>query len=72
MTTVEREAQIAAGTVMLTDEELAPRMGFAATERGYRSVREAAARGAIPGRMVGRKWLFHWPTVVARVTKGKA
>lgn len=68
-TTTDREAQIAAGTVLLTATEMAPRIGLSATVRGVRTVKEMAMRHAIPGVKIGKQYLFHWPTVVAKIGK---
>lgn len=65
----EREAQIAAGTVMLTAQELAPRIGLTG-RKGPEKVRARARIGEIPAyRPNSRTYLFHWPTVVEALAK---
>ena len=65
------EAAVAAGTVMLTAAELAPRLGLSAGHRGVRKIRNRARIGLIPCyRPNVRTYLFHWPTVVAALADG--
>jgi len=63
---LDPEAQVAAGTKLLTAMEIAPRLGLRATDRGVRSVRKLADDGVIPGWKVGGNWMFHWPSVIAK------
>lgn len=61
--TSEREEQIAAGTVLITSRELAPRLGLGG-KSGWRRVNARAKAGRLPVVMFGNKPRFHWPTVV--------
>ena len=62
---MKTEEAIAAGTVMLTAAELAPRIGLGSGSKGRRKVRSRARLGLIPCyRPNARVYLFHWPTVV--------
>jgi hypothetical protein len=64
------EAAVAAGTVMLTAYELAPRLGMKVGRRGAEKVRARAKIGALPCyRPNARTFLFHWPSVVEAVTR---
>lgn len=66
------EAAVAAGTVMLTSHELAPRIGFGSGQRGAQKVRNRAKLGLIPCYQPNsRTFLFHWPTVAAALANGK-
>lgn len=63
---MKTEEAIAAGTVLLTDGELALRIGLGGGPTGRRKVRSRARLGLIPCyRPNGRIFLFHWPTVMA-------
>lgn len=64
------EAAVAAGTVLLTAYELAPRLGLSRGRRGAETVRARAKAGLLPVyRPNPRTFLFHWPTVVEATTK---
>lgn len=66
-----REAQIAAGSVLITAKELAPRIGLKG-RWAFREVLLRARAGRIPAyRPNKRTILFHLPTVMAHVA-GKA
>lgn len=70
---VDIEEQIQRGTRLLSPIELAPRMGFAATKEGARSVMKFVKAGKLPAfRPNARVVLFHWPTVVEAVAKSAA
>ena len=62
------EDAIAAGTRLLTAAEAAPRLGYTG-KRGVERLRAEAAARVIPGIRRGRRWMFHWPTVVSVLTK---
>ena len=65
---MNREDQIAAGTVMIGPAELAPRIGLGTGRRGLEKVRARARAGLIPcHRPNARVYLFHWPTVVQAI-----
>lgn len=67
------ETAVAAGTVLITAREMAPRLGLSASKRGVEIVRARARRGLIPCyRPNARTYRFHWPTVVAAVGNLKA
>lgn len=68
----DRESQIAAGTVLLTAQELAPRLGLSRGKRGAEKVRLRARLGLLPVVRMGVRYMFHWPTVVEATHKGKA
>ena len=66
-----REAQIAAGSVLITAKELAPRIGLHG-KWAFREVLLRARAGRIPAyRPNKRTILFHLPTVMAHVASGK-
>lgn len=60
----DRESQIAAGTVLITAQELAPRLGLSAGKQGAEKVRLRARLGLLPVVRMGARYMFHWPTVV--------
>jgi hypothetical protein len=62
------EDAIAAGTRLLTAAEAAPRLGYTG-KRGVERLRAEAAARVIPGIRRGRRWMFHWPTVVSAITR---
>lgn len=66
-----REEQIAAGTVLLTPQELAPRLGFTGLT-GWRRVVAKVKAGRIPSVLIGNRPRFHWPTVVQALNRRKA
>ena len=59
----DREEGIRAGTVLITAQELAQRIGYKRA-RGARTVREKVAAGLLPCVRLGRDLRFHWPTVI--------
>lgn len=66
-----REEQIAAGTVMITAAELAPRLGLGCGRKALAKIRARVRIGRLPAyRPNKRTYLFHWPTVVEAI-KGK-
>ena len=62
------EDAIAAGTRLLTAAEAAPRLGYIG-KRGVERLRAEAAARVIPGIRRGRRWMFHWPTVVSALNR---
>jgi len=63
------EAQIRAGTRLLTAQELAPRLHFSSAW-GFQAVMNLVRRGLIPACRIGggrAKAMFHWPSVVAAI-----
>lgn len=63
------ESAVAAGTVLLTAQELAPRIGLSASRKGADKVRARAKLGVLPCyRPNSRTFLFHWPSVVEAVS----
>ena len=61
------ESAVAAGTVMLTPAEIAPRIGLKG-KKGVRVVLARAKAGLLPCYHPNqRTYLFHWPTVVSAV-----
>lgn len=64
------ESAVAAGTVMITAYELAPRLGMKSGRRGAEKVRARAKIGALPCYNPNKRtFLFHWPSVVAAVNR---
>lgn len=67
------ESAVAAGTVLLTAREVAPRLGLSPSARGIRTLIARVRRGLIPCHRPNRRtYLFHWPTVAAGVANSKA
>ena len=67
MSPADREAAIAAGTVMLTAQETAFRMGYTG-RRGVERVRAMAAAKILPAFHPNpRVYRFHWPSVVEAI-----
>lgn len=66
-----RESQIAAGTVLITARELAPRIGLRG-RWGWREVLLRAKAKRLPAyRPNSRTVLFHLPTVMEAIASGK-
>lgn len=66
------ETAVAAGTVLLTAREIAPRLGLSTSKRGVEIVRARARLGLLPAHRPNRRtYLFHWPTVVAHISARK-
>ena len=64
--TVDHEAAVAAGTVLLKPSEIAPRLGLGTGRRGRIKIIARAKAGLIPViHPSPRTWLFRWPDVVA-------
>ena len=68
MSAIDYESAIAAGTVMLTAAEIAPRLGYNG-RRGVEKVRALAGARIIPAFKPGRSYRFHWPTVVEAMNR---
>lgn len=67
------ESAVAAGTVLLTARELAPRIGLTASKRGAEMVRNRAKLKLLPCYMPNKRtFLFHWPSVVEAVNRRTA
>jgi len=62
------EAAIAAGTQLLTAAEAAPRLGYRG-RKGLNRLRADAGARVIPAIRQGRSFMFHWPTVVAHLSR---
>jgi len=66
----DREAAIAAGTVLLRPADLAPRLGLSPGREGRRQVIARAKAGLLPHMRPSPKvFLFRWPDVIAAMTK---
>lgn len=64
------EADVAAGTILLTAQELAPRLGLSSGRSGAEQIRIRAKLGKLPCyRPNPRTFLFHWPSVVEAVNR---
>jgi hypothetical protein len=60
------ENAIALGTVTLSAEEAAPRLGYKG-RKGLERFRGACAAGVIPAYHDGKSYRVHWPSLVARL-----
>lgn len=62
------EEAIAAGTVLLSAAEAAPRLGYRG-KRGLERLRADAAAGIVPAIKTGQAYRFHWPTVILHLSR---
>lgn len=62
------EAAIAAGTKLLTADEIAPRLGYHG-RKGLARLRADAGAGVVPAIRQGRGYMFHWPTVINHLNR---
>lgn len=62
------EEAIAAGTVLLSAAQAAPRLGYRG-KKGLERLRADAVAGLVPAIRNGRSYQFHWPTVIAHLNR---
>ena len=66
-----RETQIRMGTVTLTADEAATRLGYEG-KKGVERLRAQCSAGIIPAFRDGKAYRLHWPTVTATLFGGPA